>query len=154
MALARILIDGYSLLHAWPELAPRAARHSAAARDALIAQVTAYADATGHAVTLVFDGGGAPAGVPKPHSTRCVEVLYSPAGRTADDLIERAAFRLKAYGEVLVVTDDLVERDTVRGFDAVTQSCAGFIAEMGSALGDLQRELRDHNAKERRRYRG
>jgi hypothetical protein len=32
----RILIDGYSLLHQWPELAPGSPRHSARARDALI----------------------------------------------------------------------------------------------------------------------
>ena len=35
MALVRILVDGYSLLHNWPELASGAARHSEAARDAL-----------------------------------------------------------------------------------------------------------------------
>jgi hypothetical protein len=33
MPLVRILVDGYSLLHNWPELAPGKARHSAAARD-------------------------------------------------------------------------------------------------------------------------
>ena len=33
MAVIRILIDGYSLLHSWPELAKGHARHSEAARD-------------------------------------------------------------------------------------------------------------------------
>jgi hypothetical protein len=32
MALVRIIIHGYSLLHNWPELAPGKPRHSAAAR--------------------------------------------------------------------------------------------------------------------------
>ena len=36
MALVRILVDGYSLLHDWPELAPGKARHSASAREELI----------------------------------------------------------------------------------------------------------------------
>ena len=58
MALVRILVDGYSLLHNWPELAPGRARHSAAARDELIRRLTLYQDATGTPVTIFFDGAG------------------------------------------------------------------------------------------------
>ena len=46
---------------------------------------------------------------------RTVEVLFSRAGQTADEMIERAAHRFQDYGEVLVVTDDHAERDTVIG---------------------------------------
>ena len=60
MALVRILVDGYSLLHNWPELAPGRARHSAAARDELIRRLTLYQDATGTPVTVFFDGAGRP----------------------------------------------------------------------------------------------
>src|SRR3954470_2657165 len=105
MPLVRILVDGYSLLHSWPELAPGKPRHSAAARDELIHWLTLYRDAIGTPITIVFDGAGAPPGTPKPMSTVELEVLYSGAGQTADDIIERAATRLANYGEVLVVTD-------------------------------------------------
>ena len=36
MSIVRILVDGYSLLHKWPALAPGRPRHTEAARDALI----------------------------------------------------------------------------------------------------------------------
>src|SRR4051812_45987007 len=101
MALVRILVDGYSLLHNWPRLAPGKPRHSAAARDELIHVLTLYRDAIGTPITIVFDGSGAPAGTPPPTSTPELEVLYSGAGQTADDVIERAAVRFKDYGEVL-----------------------------------------------------
>ena len=65
MALVRILVDGYSLLHNWPELAPGAARHSARAREELVHILTRYQDATGEPVTIFFDGAGAPPNVPK-----------------------------------------------------------------------------------------
>ena len=65
MVLARILVDGYSLLHNWPELAPGAARHSARAREELVHVLTRYHDATGEPVTIFFDGAGAPPGTPK-----------------------------------------------------------------------------------------
>src|SRR5205809_5343031 len=113
MALARILVDGYSLLHNWPELAPGKARHSAGARDELIHLLTLYRDAIGTPITIVFDGTGAPVGTPKPISTAELEVFYSRAGQTADDIIERVAARMADFGEVLVVTDDYAERETV-----------------------------------------
>src|SRR5262245_36926732 len=97
MALVRILVDGYSLLHNWPELAPRKPRHSAAARDELVYILTRYHDATSTPITIFFDGSGAPPNVPKNESTRHVEVLFSRAGQTADDMIERAAHRFQAY---------------------------------------------------------
>src|SRR4051812_48745000 len=100
MALVRILVDGYSLLHNWPELARGKARHSAAAREELIRRLTQYRDSTGTPITIFFDGGGAPSGTPPATSTPEVEVLYSKAGQTADDMIERAAYRFADYGEV------------------------------------------------------
>ena len=112
MPLIRILVDGYSLLHAWPELAPKSARHSAMARDALIARLEEYQAALGTPITVFFDGqSGGLSSRTKSTDPREVEVLYSKAGQTADDLIERAAYRFKAYGEVLVITDDHAERD-------------------------------------------
>ena len=58
MALVRILVDGYSLLHGWPELAPREPRYSAAARDELVHVLRLYSDAVNTPVTVVFDGAG------------------------------------------------------------------------------------------------
>ena len=57
MALVRILVDGYSLLHNWPELAPGKPRHSAAAREELIHWLTRYHDATGTPITIFFVDG-------------------------------------------------------------------------------------------------
>lgn len=152
MALVRILVDGYSLLHNWPELAPGRPRHSEAARDALIEMLTQYQDVTGEPVTVFFDGSGAPPNTPKKASTRAVEVLFSRAGQTADDLIERAAHRFQEYGEVLVVTDDRAERETVNGFGGVTASCENFIRMIGNALGELEDDLKKYNRAERQRY--
>lgn len=153
VALVRILIDGYSLLHEWRNLAPGSSRFSAAAREALIAILTQYADALTTPLTLFFDGSGAPPGTPKAQSSPKLEIIFSPAGRTADDLIERVAYRLREYGEVLVVTDDLVERDTVTGFGGLSQNCAAFIAEVESVLGDFNRDLARINRRERDRFR-
>lgn len=153
MPLIRILVDGYSLLHAWPELAPKSARHSAVARDALIACLEEYQAALGTPITVFFDGqSGGLHGRTRSPDPRAVEVLYSKAGQTADDLIERAAYRFKAYGEVLVITDDHAERDTVQGFGALASSCATFIAQIGGELNQVHLDLKAHNRRERDRF--
>jgi predicted RNA-binding protein with PIN domain len=152
MALVRILVDGYSLLHNWPELARGKPRHSAAAREELIHILTQYRDATSTPITIFFDGGGAPAGTPKNESTRTVEVLFSKAGQTADDMIERAAHRFQPYGEVLAVTDDHAERDTVIALGGLASSCLNFITMVESALNDLTEDVKNYNRNERNRY--
>ena len=152
MALVRILVDGYSLLHNWPELAPGQPRHSARAREELIHVLTRYHDVTGTPVTIFFDGSGAPAGTLPYESNSAVEVLFSRAGQTADDMIERAAHRFSAYGEAMAVTDDVAERDTVSGLGGLASSCANFIRMVETALTELQDELRDYNRTERNRF--
>ena len=153
MALVRILVDGYSLLHNWPELAPGRARHSEAARDELIHIMTRYHDATGTPITVFFDGAGARRGTPKHDSSNQVEVIFSRAGQTADQLIERAAHRFQPYGEILAVTDDRAERDIVIGMGGSASSCLNFISMVKSALTELADDLKHHNRTERNRFR-
>jgi predicted RNA-binding protein with PIN domain len=153
MALVRILVDGYSLLHGWPELAPGAPRHSERAREELVRLLTQYHDATGESITVFFDGAGATLQATE-NTSRCpVEVLFSSAGQTADELIERAAHRFLAFGEVLVVTDDLAERDTVSGFGCAVASCRNFIRRIETALTELRDELQNRNRAEQKRFR-
>ena len=123
-----------------------------AARDALVEMLTQYQDAKGTPITVFFDGAGSRRGKPKNAAAGTVEVLFSRAGQTADDLIERAAHRFQEYGEVLVVTDDFAERDMVSGFGGSVASCANFIGMIGGALSELQDQLKRHNRAERNRF--
>lgn len=144
MALARILVDGYSLLHNWPELAPGKPRYSADARDELIRILTLYRDATTIPITIVFDGAGKTAATAFP-STPEMEILFSRNGQTADQIIERVAFRLAPFGEVLVVTDDFKERDTVFYQGGLASSCSNFIDTVEGTLKDQARDIDRHN---------
>ena len=55
-------------------------------------------------------------------------------------------------GEVLVVTNDVAERETVIAFGASAASCGNFIAMVNSALDDLAHDLKHHNRAERNRF--
>jgi predicted RNA-binding protein with PIN domain len=155
MALARILVDGYSLLHAWPELAQGQARYSAGARGELIHRLRQYGDAIGTPITVVFDGrGNAPSIGHEVPSTPTMEILYSKSGQTADDIIERVTAKLVKYGDVLVVSNDFAERDTVVSVGGNVCSCDFFIRTMESTLGDFRKQLQRHNQTELKRYKG
>jgi predicted RNA-binding protein with PIN domain len=152
MAIVRILVDGFSLLHNWPQLAPGKPRHSAAAREELIRLLTRYADACGTPVTVIFDGAGARPGTPSPPAAGALEVLYSRGGQTADDIIERVTHRMKPHGEVLVVTDDWAERETVLALGGMASSCVNFMAAVKAAMKELDHDLKLYNLRERNRF--
>jgi hypothetical protein len=152
VAVARILVDGFSLLHNWAELAPGKPRHSAAAREELVQVLAHYSDACGVPVTVIFDGAGAPPGTPEAVAPANLEVLYSRLGQTADDIIERLTHLLTPYGEVLVVTDDFKERNTVLSLGGMASSCLNFSQTVEAALAELRHKVRTHNLFERSRF--
>ena len=152
MAIVRILVDGYSLLHSWRDLAPGEPRHSARAREMLIHVLTQYADSIGTPVTLFFDGAGAPTDTPETISPDSLEIVFSRKGKTADDLIERTAFRLKPHGEALAVTNDYAERDTVISMGGTAQSCEEFIRDIKRTLGERDELMKTFNRREANRY--
>jgi predicted RNA-binding protein with PIN domain len=152
MALVRILVDGYSLLHNWPEIARGKPRYSVQARDDLIRRLTLYQDATGTPITIFFDGQNQSRGKSEVPSRPEVEVLYSKSGQTADQMIERAAYRFASYGEVLAVTDDHAERDTVINMGGMASSCMNFIQTVQNVLEELQSDIKDYNLRERNKF--
>lgn len=144
-----VLVDGYSVLHFWPRWRRHTGRRLAQQRDALIALLRQYSDATGHRVTVVFDGYAARHKPDPPEPTPGLEVLYSDTGKTADDVIERLVAEADRPANILVVTSDHLERHTVETLGAHSQSCAAFEQEVEAALGELARQVRQHTRRPR-----
>ena len=103
-------------------------------------------------VTIFFDGSGLRGARTKAPDSKVVEVLYSRKGQTADQMIERAAYRFQPYGDVLAVTDDQAERDTVISLGDSAASCWNFVRDVENALAELQDDIKHHNRKERHRF--
>lgn len=152
MGWIRILIDGYSVLHRCPDIAPNRPRHSAAARDELIQRLNRYQDASQTPVTIVFDGSHTAGKIAGEPSSLGLEVLYSPQGKTADDLIERAIYSLLQYGKVLVVTDDCAEQNTVAALGGSVLNVQSFMLEVQAALDSFQDDLNRLNQRENRSF--
>ncbi len=108
-----LLVDGYSIIYAWPSLRTTLRRSLERARDQLVTVLTRLQDATGIRVTAVFDNR---------HSSRLsageapstVDVIFTRKGMTADACIERFVARAAAPEQFLVVTNDNAEATLVR----------------------------------------
>jgi len=135
---ARLLIvDGYSLLHRDSELAPLLDANLPLARQRLLRKIEPAASALAENALVVFDGrqGGPDEG----YSSPTLEVLFAPAGKTADDVIEQRVLRDSHPGEIVVVTSDRSEQETVTAAGAHAMSCAAFL---DLCRGDLRQKAR------------
>jgi predicted RNA-binding protein with PIN domain len=134
-----LLVDGHSVIFAWPDLSEIHHRNSAAARENLVRRLTGLQDSTEWEVAVVFDGRGAKASSDSvPHG---IAVFYSKSGQTADEIIERLVAKYSATCEVTVATDDHMERTTVEALDCLSISTNQLLAEIESADGALRERI-------------
>lgn len=118
-AVAHILVDGSNVIHAWPELRASLRRDKALAREQLVARLLPLLPVGCERLTVVFDGRGGELAVEHPHGPDSVAVIYTPAGLTADDIIEKLVGRAADAATCLVATGDQAERATVEAAGAV-----------------------------------
>ena len=59
---------------------------------------------------------------------------------------------MREYGEVLVVTEDYAERDTVLSLDGLATSCGNFIRDVENALREQERDILSHNRRKRLKF--
>jgi uncharacterized protein len=111
-----LIVDGHSVIFAWPELRELHARRSSLAREALTKRLRDYQDWTGARVVVVFDGKGRK--IEATSDPADVQVFYSRTGQTADAIIERLASKYARRFELMVATSDSMEGETVEACGA------------------------------------
>ncbi len=133
-----LLVDGYSIIYAWPMLRATLRRNLEQARDQLVAALTRLQDASGIRTGIIFDSrhgarlsaGETPSGV---------EVVYTRKGMTADAFIERVVAQSSAPVRFLAATEDHAEATMVRSLGGRVIS-AGDLKEWLETETDFLRE--------------
>jgi predicted RNA-binding protein with PIN domain len=118
-----LIVDGHSVIFAWPELRKLHARRSSLARETLVKQLRDYQDWTGVHVVVVFDGKGKK--VDATSDPADVQIFYSRSGQSADAIIERLASKYAKRYELVVATSDSLEAETVHACGAESISPDG-----------------------------
>ncbi len=135
-----LIVDGHSVIFQWPELRGLHERQGFAARERLVRLLTRYQDSTSVTVAIVFDGRGERAS--KDAETQSIQVFYSKTGQTADSIIERLVAKYATSHNVVVATDDFLERQTVEAFGGLWMSTDQLKAEITRVEGELDEEIR------------
>ena len=150
-----LLVDGYNVLRSGnryrdaflhPDYTDDAFN---AARERLINDVVSYAGLDYKAV-IVFDGADNQYSTGEVQSIGGVRIMFSPAGQSADKVIEKLAHdaRLRQV-ECLVVTSDATIQDTVFGFGIDRMSANGFSREVGTYYEEARLDETPKVAKKR-----
>ncbi|MGA8014602.1 MAG: NYN domain-containing protein [Candidatus Dormiibacterota bacterium] len=135
--MTRLVVDGYNIVHAWPELAATLRGDSLEeARRRLLVRLAEYRATTGNEVLVVFDARFRARGTPDREMVEGVEVRYGSAQESADHVIERLMYEASRRGRVLemvLATDDRLQRGLVAGMGVPTLSSRALRAEVERA---------------------
>ena len=145
--MERLIVDGYNIIFAWPDLAAVKDVNLQDAREMLIATLADYAAMTRQQVTVVFDSHRRPDAEASEQTISGVEVVYSGRKTSADHVIERLLFEARAGDEVTVATSDALQRDLALGRKIKTVSALTLKAQVDAVLVQRNQQIGDTRAR-------
>ncbi|HEY0492987.1 MAG TPA: NYN domain-containing protein [Candidatus Dormibacteraeota bacterium] len=143
----RLIVDGYNMIFAWPELASLKDTKLEDARDLLIAILADYGAMTRQQVTVVFDSHRRIDGEASSERISGVQVVFSGKKTSADHVIERLVFGARPSDDVTVATSDGLQRDYALGRGIKTVSATILKAQIDAVLEQRNRQIGDSRAR-------
>jgi predicted RNA-binding protein with PIN domain len=132
-----LIVDGYNIIGAWPELRVLKTSDFAKARDLLIENMAEYQGSTGYQVIVVFDAHLSP-GTEKKTKNHRVEVIFTRENETADERIERLVGELKSLDtRIYVATSDSTEQWQIFGKGALRKSAR----ELKNEMDEIEKQI-------------
>lgn len=137
-----LLVDGYNVLHALPELKKLSETDINAARDKLIDILINYQGFRSEKVILVFDAYKVRGGRESVEDYSGLSVVYTKEAETADKYIERATHeKVKQNAIVRVASSDALEQAIVFGAGALRMSAREFWLHIASVEDEIREML-------------
>jgi uncharacterized protein len=137
-----LLVDGYNIIGAWPELVSLKKKELSAARDRLVEIMAEYQAYTGYRVIIVFDAYFV-SGTQKKYKNYKVEVIFTKENETADERIERLAIELSnRKTQIHVATSDYTEQWAIFGQGALRKSARELLNEMNLISKKIEKSVK------------
>lgn len=126
-----IFVDGYNVINSWPNLKRTKEFSFEAARQTLIDKLHNYGVFKACKIVLVFDAHKVTGNLEKKEQVnQNISVVFTKDGETADSYIEKKVNALGRKYEIVVVTSDSLEQQTVFQRGAVRMSSLEFYNEV------------------------
>jgi predicted RNA-binding protein with PIN domain len=137
-----LLVDGYNIIGAWPELRKLKQTNLSAARDRLIEIMAEYQGYTDYKVIIVFDAHFVK-GIQKKYNHHQVEVIFTKENESADELIEKMAIKMNNLKtQIHVATSDYTEQWQIFGQGALRISARELLTEVGVVGSSIEKDLK------------
>ncbi|WP_138496058.1 NYN domain-containing protein [Paenibacillus pinistramenti] len=134
-----LLVDGYNMIGAWPELSGLAKIGMQEARDRLLERLADFQAFSGWKVIAVFDAYQVP-GLGKSFKQRKVQIFFTKEKETADECIERLVGEMSnRLRRIYVATSDMIEQHVIFGQGALRLSAR----DLETMLVQNERELKE-----------
>ncbi len=152
MAL-HLIIDGYNLIRASPELSKIDVKDLEEGRKALLAQLAAYRRIRRHKITVVFDGWKNSGTVAESRDiVSGIHVIFSPLGVEADQIIKRLVQQERE--KAVAISSDREIIDYAQSHQATALSAQEFLEKLTWAVYALEKGGTDTDEVETRRNAG
>ena len=135
-----LIIDGYNIISAWPQLKELKDEDLDYARSKLIDVISEHAALTGRQTTIIFDAYLVKGNTGSREMIGGVEVIYTKEGITADMAIERMSAQLPKHCKVFVATSDRLQQETIWGKGAFRISAMELYREVQMAKSDHRKQ--------------
>lgn len=142
-----LLVDGYNMIGAWPELQQLKEIDFAGARELLIEKMAEYQAYSGCKVIVVFDAYSIIGGATKVKQY-LVDVIFTKEKETADERIEKMAIELNdVRTQVYVATSDMTEQWEIFGQGALRKPARELHAEVKNIERRISRTIENETHK-------
>lgn len=143
--MRRIFVDGYNVINSWSELNERKKYSYEAARQKLIEMLQNYAAYKSCKIVLVFDAYKVLGNLEKQDIVGNIVVVFTKDGETADSYIERVVDEIGRKVEVVVVTSDSLEQQTIFQRGAIRMSSIEFHNEVVEVQRIIRKKTEKNN---------
>jgi len=136
-----LIVDGYNIIGAWPELARLKEFDLEGARDRLIDMLADYQGFSGQKVYLIFDAHQIP-GLGGKYEQSKLEIYYTKEKETADELIERLVVRLAGRRrQIYVATSDMIEQHVIFANGALRLSARELLNKVKQSRKEIRTRI-------------
>lgn len=145
-----LLVDGYNIIGAWPDLAALKHEKLENARDRLIEMLADYQGFSGATVIVVFDGYHVAGGTGSDYRHRKLRVVFTRERETADECIERLVGEwISVRRDVYVATSDSTEQHVAFGKGALRLTARELRLAVDQSRSEIQTTIRREPSPER-----
>ncbi|MBU3128593.1 NYN domain-containing protein [Clostridium tagluense] len=131
-------VDGYNVIHSWPNLKKIKEFSYESSRLQLIDTLQNYSEFKGYKVFIVFDAHMVKGSIEKKEKQGNLFVVFTKEGETADNYIERTVNNIGRKSEICVVTSDSLVQQVTFQRGAIRMSSIEFYYEVISIEKKIQ----------------